>query len=582
MGQDRSGGGRRGSLGDRLRARLAARARPQGPVLWPEPRVAGELARARQILKGRWRIGERLVEAPGQSVWEIAPETPEALALHGMGWLDDLAAEGSAKARLLAQEWVGDWIARHGGGTGPGWVPELAADRLLRLLGHARFLLHPPGVGEERLGPAVAATARFLEARWRHAPQGRGQVAALAALIQAGLALPERRAVAVRAAQALGEEARRLVDAQGGVASRDPEELLDLMDLLVGANRALVAGDLPPDPAVAAAVGRAAPVLRALRHADGGLARFHGGCRGTEGRVDQVLAAAGRPPVVVRGGVPLHMGYLRLAAGRTTVIADAAAPPTGPASVAAHASTLAFELTSGRRPLVVSIGPGRSFGGRWRRAARATPSHSTLSLDTVSSSRLGPAVAGEAGERLVEVPGRVLAESAPGSDGLRVEMAHDGWRPSHGLTHARLLQLLPDGRALAGEDMLTTLTAADGAAFDRAMNASSHVGLPFALRFHLHPDVEAEMAADGSVAILLPSGEEWVFAQEGGEGLLGLEPSVYLEEGRLRPRPTLQIVIEGRALRPTTRLRWTLAKAYGTPEGLRDLNPRADWDEEDE
>ena len=67
-----------------------------------------------------------------------------------------------------------------------------------------------------------------------------------------------------------------------------------------------------------------------------------------------------------------------------------------------------------------------------------------------------------------------------------------------------------------------------------------------------------------------------------GEGVLTVESSVWLEKGRLRPRDTLQIVLAGRAIQPTTRLRWTLAKGYGTPEGLRDLNPGPAWDEEDE
>lgn len=41
------------------------------------------------------------------------------------------------------------------------------------------------------------------------------------------------------------------------------------------------------------AIARIAPTLRALRHADGGLARFHGGGRGLEGRLDLALAASG-------------------------------------------------------------------------------------------------------------------------------------------------------------------------------------------------------------------------------------------------------------------------------------------------
>jgi uncharacterized heparinase superfamily protein len=173
----------------------------------------------------------------------------------------------------------------------------------------------------------------------------------------------------------------------------------------------------------------------------------------------------------------------------------------------------------------------------------------------------------------------VLIETAPaGSDGLKADVAHDGWRAQVGLTHARMLRLSPDGRTLEGEDMLTTLTGTDGLTFDRALDRSRGLGLPFAVRFHLHPRAAAEAFADGTVAIALRSGEDWVFTAD-GEGELTLEPSVWLERGRLHPRETLQIVLTGRAIRPQTRVRWTLAKAFGTPEGLRDLAPDGEEDE---
>lgn len=563
-------------------ARRATRASAPGPLAWPEPRIAGDPARGRRILAGRLRVGPEVVEVKGRSLWTLVPGLPEAAALHGMDWLDDLAALGDARARARAQDWVGDWVARFGTGSGPGWTPEIAGGRLLRLLGHARFLLHPHGYGAGALGQAVAGHAAFLERRWRYAPTGQARLLALLALLQAQLALPGRRAQAERAREAFAREAVATVDASGGIATRNPEELLAIMVLLVGAEAALGAAELPSDPAIGRALARAAPTLRSLRHADGSLARFHGGCRGAEGLVDQVLAAAGRPSLAARAALLPHMGFLRLAAGRTTAIVDAAPPPTGAASLLAHASTLALEVTSGRRPLVVNCGPGRDFGPRWRRAARATASHSTLSLDDVSSARLAPPRPGEGGARLIDGPRRVILESAaPGPDGLRVELAHDGWRSLHGLTHARILRLSADGRTVEGEDLLTTLNAADGALFDRSLRASRGIGLPYSLRFHLHPDVRAEALADGTVGLALLSGEDWVFAQD-GEGVLTLEPSVYLEEGRLRPRETLQIVVSGRAIQPTTRLRWTLAKGYGTPEGLRDLNPGPAWDEEDE
>ena len=48
-----------------------------------------------------------------------------------------------------------------------------------------------------------------------------------------------------------------------------------------------------PQPAHLLAIERIAPTLRALRHSDGTLARFHGGGPGREGQLDQALAASG-------------------------------------------------------------------------------------------------------------------------------------------------------------------------------------------------------------------------------------------------------------------------------------------------
>jgi uncharacterized heparinase superfamily protein len=94
----------------------------------------------------------------------------------------------------------------------------------------------------------------------------------------------------------------------------------------------------------------------------------------------------------------------------------------------------------------------------------------------------------------------------------------------------------------------------------------------FALRFHLHPDVDAALDMGGAaISLALKSGEIWVF-RHSSKADLTLEPSVFLEKGRLKPRPTRQIVLTGRAMEIETRLGWTLAKAQDTPLAIRDLD----------
>ncbi len=215
------------------------------------------------------------------------------------------------------------------------------------------------------------------------------------------------------------------------------------------------------------------------------------------------------------------MGYARLQAGRSTVIVDASPPPLGEASYNAHASTLAFELTSGRRQLIVNCGSGRSFGEDWRRAGRATPSHSTLAIEGYSSARLGKPsrLSGIRHELLTDGPQNVPTETTTLEDGIRLECAHDGYQRTHGLTHVRTLDLTFDGRGLAGEDLLTTLSDGDAARFDRAMDREELKGVAFAIRFHLHPEVEAQLDLGGSaISLTLKRGEVWVFRNGGPAG----------------------------------------------------------------
>ena len=93
----------------------------------------------------------------------------------------------------------------------------------------------------------------------------------------------------------------------------------------------------------------------------------------------------------------------------------------------------------------------------------------------------------------------------------------------------------------------------------------------FQIRFHIHPEVDAELDMGGAaVSLALKSGELWVLRSDGTTALT-LEPSVYMEKGRLKPRATKQVVLTGRATSEATRVRWSLSKAQDTPISIRDL-----------
>ena len=555
------------SFRDRIAAKRAGRAKTTTQfTMQPEPRNIGLVAKGRQLVAGDILVAGQRAKQPQRSIWDIAIDQPAATAdLHGCDWLDDLAALGDPPARATAQAWVFDWITRYGAGTGPGWQAAVTAQRLTNWINHSDFLLR--GQNKRKAATFYQSLARqslFLASRCQSTPPGLPRITALAGAIHAGLMLEGQSAHVDRAVVAFTKTCLDHTATDGTVRSRNPEELLNVLSYMTTVAQVLQSAGRPVPAAISDMITRIVPTLRALRHADSSLARFHGGGPGAEGMLESTLALTGVKTPATPG---LAMGYARLIGGRTTLIVDAAAPPMGAASRDAHASTLGIELTSGRRPLIVNCGSGAQFGDDWRRASRATPSHATLGLDGISSSHLGAVET----DWLTQVPSTVRAEMGTDSSGQKLNLSHNGYQPSHGLTHARLLHLSRDGRRLTGEDLLTTLDKGDEQTFDHVFDQTLRAGVSFAIRFHLHPDVTLAVTRDnGAVTLWLKSGEIWVF-QHDGAAQLTISPSVYLENGQLKPRATQQVVLSGNALAYATRIRWSLAKAENTPLAVRDL-----------
>ena len=386
MSAPESSSARGGRFLDRFHARLSGLSRPATAFLsQPEPRSIGGFARGRQLVAGNFLFAGHLVVDRGKSIWDIEkPDRAFDEELHGFAWLDDLAAVGDADSRATAQAWVWDWIRRYGRGSGPGWVPDLAGRRLIRWISHGLFLLR----GQDKPAAdmfyrALARQSLFLGRRWKSAAPGLPRFEALAGMVYAGLSLEGLDRQIGPALTALGRDCESQIDEQGGIATRNPEELLEVFTLLTWVASALSESDRKMPRPLEDGIRRIAPTLRTLRHADGGLARFHGGGRGAEGRLDHALAQSG---VKIASPDGLAMGFARLSAGRTSVIADASPPPQGRASFNAHASTLAFELTSGRRPAIqrARISP-RWFSSRTRSMRKARRYDSTLFSGTFRS-----------------------------------------------------------------------------------------------------------------------------------------------------------------------------------------------------
>ena len=201
-------------------------------------------------------------------------------------------------------------------------------------------------------------------------------------------------------------------------------------------------------------------------------------------------------------------------------------------------------IAAGIPVATVSIGGARNAGAMLTTALadalRATAAHSTLIVADANSTAVH--ADGSLGRGVVEVEiDRQELES-----GSRIEASHDGYVRRYGLTHRRQLALSVDGRQLSGEDMLLP-------AGRRKRTA------PFAIRFHLAPEVEVTLTADSQGALLrIDDGPLWQFRCKGG--VLGTVESLWVDATG-RPRETQQLVISAESPPGGASVSWLFKRA---------------------
>ena len=199
---------------------------------------------------------------------------------HGFGWLRDLRALGTDAARARARALVTDWIAT------PGLErlaerPDVMGARITAWLGHYDFFVASADDGfRQRFMSRLIADARTLAASLPADEVDGRALTAIKGLIASAVALPDRSAHLARALRYLPQEIARQVLPDGAHGERSPAAQLRALQDLTEIRALLQATQTQPPVALASAIERMAPALRALRHGDGGLVLFNGSKEG--------------------------------------------------------------------------------------------------------------------------------------------------------------------------------------------------------------------------------------------------------------------------------------------------------------
>ncbi len=454
--------------------------------------------------------------------------------VHGFSWLNDLAQNDDVDAIVTARQYIQSWLDLHGVWSPLAWRADVMGERLINWMANIDKLCASADDNFIRnFKSSLSLQASHLSRARFHDLTGYTLLRALRGQLYISLFIKGFEKKTPRVLERMTQEMDRQILADGGHISRSAETLCNVLQMTLEIID--IFGELHkecPD-SFRLNIDRMAPMIRTLRHTDGGFALFHGSQESQRDTIDQLLDRTGNI------GQPLsdarHSGYQRIEAGRTVLLMDVAGPPDIQRHPFGHAAPLSLEVSSDNERLLVNCGCAVGGDPSWHDALSATAAHNCLTVDDKNCFT----VLHGGGIKPYQVD--ISAQRFEDNGQVLIEAQHNAYQASFGLIHQRSVYMNKTGTDLRVEDKLIGMG-----------------GSTYAISLHLHPDVHASLVQGGQAVLLKThNGAGWHLRVQGGK--LDIRESIYVA----RPghvRHTDQIVMQGPLRGEGVCVKWRLSK----------------------
>lgn len=438
---------------------------PEAPVYILRDLWQGDSVHGMHLIKGEYIYQDCILPLyPGE--WGGKTLSREIQQnIHNFSWLRDMRELGTENARLVARSLVLDWISNAPSEYDKAiYQPATLATRVTNWVGHYDFFAASADhYFHQQLIHRIMIEGRYMVAMLPLDSGTHEVFTVLKGAMVLALTMPEQFDLVPKLSKYLQYELVNQILEEGVHIERNPEFQLYVLRDLVEIRLMYQLINVYPPTELITALDTVSRSLRALRHGDGKLALFNGACENNTDFIDRVLSHSTQKRVAMTD--MKQGGYIRCYANRSTLLIDSG-QPAEKGNYLKHLGALSFEFSVGKQRLIVNCGSGGSSA--WRSALAGTAAHSVLKLGNVDC------VAMHDNQKVD--PDFKIESMHEMKDGAHwVELSHNGWQKPYGAFYVRQLYLSADGNDLRGEDVLE-------------MDSSC----PFAIRFHLHPQVRVE------------------------------------------------------------------------------------------
>lgn len=457
--------------------------------------------------------------------------------LHSFAWLRDARASTHPQARSTARALLGVWLETQGTWSAEIWTPALCAHRVYHVLTSYEWL------GLDVADTLAVGLRHTLITQLSHlrrtvpdetTPLNDACAHYLANCAAAALLEQDADMLANASAQVdrfLGQ----VLLHDGSANTRKPADIYRIAKLLLTLRAVYSRVGLTPSVTLGHALQQTIRALKFFIAPDNRPVQLQGTGEHGMPKLNAVLQLAAQKNAYRSAGRVVTQlpdaGFVHAAQNKTWVMLDTGGA-TNLQTAEKHFATGAFECGIGKHRLFTSCG-GHGYDPQFANFLRATAAHSCAVLNDTNS--------------VQPPPQNAELTFATDASGTSLNLTHYAYEPPFGYVHKRSLFIAKDGLTISGVDH-----------FMRSKNAAKSGLTPpmqVALRFHIHPSVQASLVREGHAVLLrLPNGQGFQFESADGHAL-SLETSIY-SSGHPTPRRNLQIVLQATMPAEGMTLKW--------------------------
>ena len=474
-----------------------------------------------------------------KNIWKLENIGQKNLsALHKFSWLSKLDIKNQ---KQLAKNIMIEWLRKNQNYNQKNWEHDVTATRLIFWICCSHFTIRNDDmVFRSALTNNMIKQALHLNKNLKFINNNLEKILVLAALVLVSVTFEGNQKLFQSSMKNLSKEIKDLIDRNGFVESKNPEDQFWLLHHLVLIREFLIFSQNTVPEFLDQNIQKVGSNYKSMLLSNNFLPLFNGAKNRDTSEYNKFLKAKN---YTFDKKKQTH-AYLIAKLKKYEIALDANDPPSDLFSHNYQAGCLSFEFIYNGKKVISNCGSANNFGGELPFLSQTTAAHSTLTINDTSSClfQKNPLIRTFYGNSLIQKLKVYKKDLNSDKNTISVIAGHNGYQKKYNAVYERKIVISEEEEKVSGDELI--IVAKKDLAF-----------LNFSLRFHVTPEAKLVQTQGGDILLSIDN-QGWRFKCA---HVVKIEDSLYFASYD-KITESKCILVEGTLKDKVNNINWSLEK----------------------